>query len=72
MPRVERISYNQYIREYRQKNREKMKEYDRKMRQKRRDENRCIRCGCPLIEDEKGYCIACKTFRMRPMIRGLI
>jgi hypothetical protein len=72
MPLKDRLEYNKYMREYKRLHSEKMCEIERRRRMKRRNENKCIRCGSPLIEDEVGYCTWCKTMRKSPIIRGLV
>jgi len=41
-------------------------------RERRKAENRCIRCGAPLIEGETGYCFNCLIFRHEGMIKGVL
>jgi hypothetical protein len=67
MPRKERLSYNQYMREYRQRNNESMRAYDRTRRMRRKTESKCIRCGSPLREEEIVYCVACICGRNLPV-----
>lgn len=57
-------------RAFRQRNQERLIEKQRTLIAQWRKENRCARCGAPLIEDEVDYCMACKAGRKQPVIRG--
>lgn len=41
-------------------------------RERRKAEDRCIRCGAPLIEGERAYCFNCLIFRHSGMIKGVL
>ena len=45
--------------DYRARNRGRAIEKNREIRKKRLEENRCYRCGTPLMEEENKYCINC-------------
>mgnify|MGYP001594595326 CR=1 FL=1 len=49
---------------------EKQRTQTLKMYNKRQGENKCIRCGAPLISEEIIYCFACMAERNHPVIKG--
>lgn len=50
-------------RKWNSENKGKRMGYWSNLRKRRRDMGECVRCGAPLVEGEKGYCIACKIER---------
>ena len=56
---------------YRIRNREILRQKSIIKRKQWEENNQCIRCGTPLIEDEKGYCVACLSGRSEPQIKGV-
>ena len=62
---------------YRQTHKKKIIEYDRMLRRRRKDEDRCVRCGKPLMRDETdvsgSQCIACLSIMHLPLksLRGV-
>ena len=55
---------------YRERRRERLAEKQRERSARWREEGRCFRCGAPLIEDEREYCMACQAGRHEPIIKG--
>ena len=41
------------------------REHSKQVRCGREENNQCIRCGAPLIEDECRYCMNCKIYRIQ-------
>lgn len=48
-------------REYNASHRESERLSAGRQREERRRDNKCIRCGAPLMDDETGYCMGCIT-----------
>ena len=57
---------------YRQRHQELLRQKGMVERKHREENNQCIRCGAPLIEDEQGYCIACLSGRYEAQIKGVL
>ena len=61
-----------YWRVYYSENRASILSSHNRRNQIRLDEDKCYRCGAPLIADEDKYCFACLAGRMIPQVKGVL